>query len=143
MSDNDPDATDPRYYSNESGDIGHNDRSEPERWILIGAVALLAFGILLLALRSVIFSLVLITIGISMFAYWLYAGMREKEQRRLATNHSTNSSSVVSAVSKRNNVCTCSICKHTESSFCLKIRCPCCILTRNKVIIGHFNNPLQ
>jgi hypothetical protein len=143
MSDSNPDATDPRYDSSESTDIGYNEQSGPERWILICALILLSFGVLLLALRSVIFSLILITTGISLFAYWLYVDVREREQRRLATNHNRNSLSAESAVGKQDNVCTCSICKHTESSSCLEIRCPCCILTRNKQIIGHFNNPLQ
>jgi hypothetical protein len=141
MSDSNPDVTDPRYDSSERRDDGHDDQSDPERWILICATALLAFGILLLALRSVIFSLILMMIGISLFAYWLYVGVREREQRRIATNYGRNSSSVTSAVGKRDNVCACSICKHTESSSCLEIKCPCCILTRNKQIIGHFHNP--
>jgi hypothetical protein len=143
MSDSNPDATDPRYDSSESKDISYNGLSGRERWILICALTLLSFGLLLLALRSVIFSLILITIGISLFAYWLYVGVKEREQRQLATGPSRNSLSAATAVSKQDNVCTCSICKHAESSSCLELRCPCCILTRNKQIIGHFNNPLQ
>ena len=135
MSDSYPDSSDARDDSSESRD----DQSDPDRWILMCAIALFAFGILLLALRSVIFSLILVTIGISLFTYWLYVGMRKREQARLGTNYSGNSL----AVGKQDSVCRCSICKHTKSSSCLELRCPCCILTRNKQIIGHFNNPLQ
>jgi hypothetical protein len=35
--------------------------------------------------------------------------------------------------------CTCSICKHTESKTCIGVRYACCVLMRNKQIIGHFN----
>jgi hypothetical protein len=35
--------------------------------------------------------------------------------------------------------CACSICKHAESKTCIEIRCACCVLMRNKQIIGHFN----
>jgi MMPL family len=143
MSDSNPDAPDARSESNKSRDDGHNDQSASEHWILISAAVLLAFGVLLLVLRSVLFSLILITVGISLFAYWLYVGVRESEQRRLVTDHARSSSSAASAVSTRDHVCTCSICKHTESSPCLEMRCPCCILTRNNQIIGHFNNPVQ
>ena len=135
MSSSDPDSSDAIFDSSESRD----GQSDPARWILMCAIALLALGVLLLALRSVIFSLILITIGISLFAYWLYVGVRKREQARLETNHSRNSL----AVGKQDNVCRCSICKHTETSSCLELRCPCCILTRNKQIIGHFNNPIQ
>jgi hypothetical protein len=136
MSDSNPDATDRRYDSNENNDTSYNDLSGPERWILICALTSLSFGLLLLALRSVIFSLILITIGISLFAYWLYVGVKEREQRQLATGPSA----AATAVSKQDNLCTCSICKHVESPSCLELRCPCCILTRNKQIIGHFNS---
>jgi hypothetical protein len=135
MSDSNPDSSDAEYNSSESAD----DQSIPERWILLCAIALLAFGVLLLALRSVVFSLILITIGLSLFVYWLYVGVRTREQARLETNYSRTSL----AVGKQDSLCRCSICKHTESSSCLELRCPCCTLTRNKQIIGHFDNPLQ
>jgi hypothetical protein len=114
----------------------------PERWILVLAMAVLASGVVLLALRSVIFSLIFITIGISLFAYWLYVGVRLKEQlRRL--NDPDHAPSTKFRVKEGEHVCTCPICKHEDSKACMQARCPCCILTRNKQIIGHFNNPLQ
>lgn len=147
MSSNDSDADDNKDYNNPLGydnstgggsdneSSSYNEKSPPERWILVIAMAILAFGIILLTLRSVIFSLIFVTIGISLFAYWLYVGVRAREQNRILTT--------VSGVNKQERVCTCPICKHTESNACLETRCPCCILTRNKQIIGHFNNPLQ
>jgi hypothetical protein len=38
-----------------------------------------------------------------------------REQRQLATGPSRNSLSAATTVSKQDNVCTCSICKHAES----------------------------
>jgi hypothetical protein len=76
MSDINPDSSDAEYNSSESTD----DQSVPDRWILLCAIALLAIGVLLLALRSVIFSLILTTIGLSFFVYWLYIGVRRREQ---------------------------------------------------------------
>jgi hypothetical protein len=97
----------------------------------------------LLTLRSVIFSLILIIIGVSLFAYWLYVGVRSKEEHRLFSDYNTSSSSTNSGGKEGEHICTCPICKHHESNACMQVRCPCCILTRNRQIIGHFNNPLQ
>ncbi|MGH9927171.1 MAG: hypothetical protein ACRD5B_17540 [Nitrososphaeraceae archaeon] len=122
----------------------HNQQySTPERWILVLAITILAFGAILLTLRSVIFSLILITIGISLFAYWLYLGVRSRERNHSLPGYVSNSAFTKPEASESEHVCTCSICKHSESRSCMERRCPCCILTRNKQIIGHFNNPLQ
>jgi hypothetical protein len=120
-----------------------NEQSTPERWILVLAIAILAFGVILLTLRSVVFSLMLVTIGISLFAYWLYLGVRSREQARSLPNYVSNSTFRKLEGSERKLVCTCSICKHSESKSCMQKRCPCCILTRNKEIVGHFSNPLH
>ncbi len=121
----------------------YNGVSTPERWILVLAMIILGSGVVLLALRSVIFSLILLTIGISLFAYWLYTGVKAKEQKRLFTDNGINSSTIQLRMDRHDEVCTCPICNHTQSDTCLKTRCPCCLLIRNKQIIGHFNNPLQ
>jgi len=121
----------------------YNNQSTPERWILVVATTILALGIILLTLRSVIFSLILIIIGVSLFAYWLYVGVRSKEEHRLFSDYNTISSSTNSGGKEGENNYTCPICKHHESNACMQVRCPCCILTRNRQIIGHFNNPLQ
>jgi hypothetical protein len=121
----------------------YNKQPTPERWILVLAMTILAFGVIMLTLRSVIFSLILITTGVSLFAYWLYIGVRLKEQNRPLNDFSGNSSNAKSRVKEAEHVCSCPICKHTESKACMELRCPCCILTRNKQIIGHFGNPFQ
>jgi hypothetical protein len=122
----------------------HNQRySTPERWILVLAITILAFGVILLTLRSVIFSLILLTIGISLFAYWLYLGVRSREQNQSLPGYVSSSEFTKRRARETELVCTCSVCKHSESTSCMERKCPCCILTRNKQIIGHFNNPLQ
>jgi hypothetical protein len=119
----------------------HNHQSTPERWILVLAITILAFGIILLTLRSVVFSLILVTIGVSLFAYWLYVGVRSKEQSHSLTVHGSSRISSPTKLGEQEGeiVCSCPICKHTESRECLESRCPCCVLMRNKQIIGHFN----
>lgn len=133
---NNGDNDDDKHSSN-------SNQRTPERWILFLAMIILAFGVTLLTLRSVVFSLILITIGVSLFAYWLYVGVRSKEQNRPFTDNMRDSSFTTPGAIEKEHVCTCPICKHTESKSCMQRRCPCCILTRNKQIIGHFNNPLQ
>lgn len=131
------------FESSRDNEPSYNKQSTPERWILILGMTILAFGVIMLTLRSVIFSLILITTGVSLFAYWLYIGVRLKEQNRPLDDFSGNSSPAKSGVKEAEHVCSCPICKHTESKACIKLRCPCCILTRNKQIIGHLDNPLQ
>jgi len=122
----------------------HNQQySTPERWILVLAITILAFGVILLTLRSVIFSLILLTVGISLFAYWLYLGARSREQDQSLLGYISSSAFRNRGVRGTELLCTCSVCKHSESRSCMERKCPCCILTRNKQIIGHFNNPLQ
>jgi hypothetical protein len=136
---NNDDDDDDKYSSPD-----HNQQySTPERWILVLAITILAFGVILLTLRSVIFSLILLTIGISLFAYWLYLGVRSREQNQSLPGYVSSSAFTKRGARETELVCTCSVCKHSESRSCMERRCPCCILTRNKQIIGHFNNPLQ
>jgi hypothetical protein len=130
--------------NNEYSSPEHDQKySTPERWILVLAITILALGAILLTLRSVIFSLILITIGISLFAYWLYLGVRAREQNPSLPGYVSSSAFTKRGARETELVCTCSVCKHSESRSCMERKCPCCILTRNKQIIGHFNNPLQ
>jgi hypothetical protein len=124
--------------SDRDNEPSYNKQSTPERWILVLGMIILAFGVILLTLRSVIFSLILITIGVSLFAYWLYIGVRLKEQNRPLNDFSGNSSPAKSGVKQGEQVCSCPICKHTESKACMELRCQCCILTRKKDVIGLF-----
>ena len=83
MSGSNVDANDGKNSNHEEHNDGENridraadmesnnasNKPTPERWILVLAMIVLACGVVLLALRSVIFSMVFITIGISLFAY--------------------------------------------------------------------------
>ena len=131
-------------------DYKDNHRQQtPECWVLVLAIAILAMGVLLLTLRSVGFSVILVTIGVSLFAYWLYVGVRSREQNPSLSVYrsSSNSNGRISPSDKLgeggrgaggDRICSCAICKHMQSGECLKLRCPCCVLMRSKKIIGHF-----
>jgi membrane protein implicated in regulation of membrane protease activity len=114
----------------------NSNASNPERWILVIAIAILVLGAILLTLRSVTFSLILIIVGIVLFTYWMYGVVRSRERGRHSIEQGT-----ISLHSRREvgTGCTCSVCKHSESKICIGIRCACCVLMRNKQIIGHFN----
>jgi hypothetical protein len=127
--------------SNDNGDIDNNENAlNSPGWVLGLGIALIITGAILLTLRSVVFSLILIIIRVSLFTYRLYAEARSKQQSHFVSEFGTVPSR---ARGKEEAVCICSICKHKESGVCLELRCACCILMRNKQIIGHFNNPLE
>ena len=60
----------------------NSNASNPERWILVIAIAILVFGAILLTLRSATFSLILIIVGIVLFTYWMYGVVRSRERGR-------------------------------------------------------------
>lgn len=120
------------FDSSRDNEPSYTKQSTHERWILVLGMTILAFGVIMLTLRSVIFSLIFITTGVSLLAYWLYIGVRLKEQDRSLSDSSGNFSSAKSRVKKGEHVCSCSICKHTESKACMELRCPCCILYLDK-----------
>jgi hypothetical protein len=128
------------YCSNISvNEMCHNAPTE-QRWVLVVSIALVLLGVTLLTLRSVLFSLVLIIAGIAIFTYWLYGVARSREvDRHLPDDRTISSKPEVGA----ETFCTCPICKHTDSKTCIGIRCACCVLMRNKQIVGHFNRPLE
>lgn len=129
----------PIEYDRGGGFQDNNEYSSSRpNWILILGLALIICGALLLTLRSVLFSIMLVTIGVSLFAYWLYTGTRRHESDSVVDNDGVNSDEE----EEETTVCTCRICKHTGSRQCLQMKCACCILMRNKQIIGHFNNPV-
>ena len=99
----------------------------PGVWPLVGGIAIIGFGILLLTLRALIPSLILILVGISLVVYWIYfIQMKNK-----------------GIVSKYNKRCICSICGHTEAGACLEQECICCLIIKGDKVVGHSNNPLQ
>lgn len=107
-----------------------------ERWILVLGLTIIMLGVFLLALRFALFSLILIIIGVAVSIYWLFGVIRSGERQRQFSEDDLIFSKT-RTVAKMN--CTCSICKHTESKTCIGVRCACCVLMRNKQIIGHFN----
>ena len=68
--------------SNTGGRDMNSNASNPERWILVLAIAILVLGAILLTLRSAIFSLILIIVGIVLFTYWMYGVVRTRERGR-------------------------------------------------------------
>jgi len=112
----------------------------PQRRVLVVSITLLLLGATLLTLRSTLFSLALMLVGLTLFAYWLYGIVRSRElDRHPLEDDLSSSKSGVGA----ETICTYSNCKHTESKKCIGTRCVCCVLMRNRQIIGHFNKPLQ
>jgi hypothetical protein len=117
-----------------------SDASTQQRWILVLSIALFLLGATVLTLRSSLLSLALTIAGVALFTYWLYGVVRSRELNRYLSEGDTISSKLGTEV---RTSCSCSVCKHTESKACKRIRCVCCVLVRNKQIIGHFNKPSQ
>lgn len=116
--------------SSDRNNKNNNRNSKKNRttvWPLVGGIAVVAFGILLLTLRAVIPSFVIILVGIFLIIYWIYITK-------------TKSQGIKSNIDKR---CLCAICEHTESSLCIQQRCICCSIAKGDKIVGHTNNPLQ
>jgi len=114
----------------------NSEASIQERWILVLGLTIIMLGVFLLTLRFALFSLILIIIGVALSIYWLFGVIRSGERQRQFSEDDLIFSTT-RTVAKMN--CTCSICKHTESKTCIGVRCACCVLMRNKQIIGHFN----
>ncbi len=110
-----------------------NNRHAP-LWILIYGLIIIAFSIFFLTIGSGIrVFLILIVIGLSLIALWLYLDIKkdEKQKKRGVYSNTTQ-------------VCTCPICEHKETKICLQQKCACCLIMKGDVIIGHHsNNPLQ
>ena len=68
--------------SNTGGRDMNSNASNPERGILVLAIVILVLGAILLTLRSAIFSLILITVGIVLFTYWLFGVVRTPDRKR-------------------------------------------------------------
>jgi hypothetical protein len=116
-----------------------SDASTQQRWILVLTIVLFLLGAMVLTLRSALFGLALIIIGVALLTYWLYGVVRSRERRLLPEDDTISSRSGTDVRTS----CSCSVCKHTESKTCKRIRCVCCVLMRNNQIIAHFNEPPQ
>ena len=104
----------------------------PTLWLLIYGLVIIAFGIFLLTIESGIrVFLIVIVIGLSLIALWLYLDIRKEKQKNGTYVNTTQA-------------CICPICKHKETKICLQQICACCIIMKGDVIIGHHtNNSLQ
>ena len=99
-------------------------------WPLIYGLGIVAFSILLLALRAGITTfLIFMTIGLAMIIFWVYYNARTKQNIN------------IKFVAKQ--PCTCAICSHEKASLCLEQKCACCIVVKGESTIGHTNSPLQ
>ena len=106
----------------------------PPLWILIYGLVIIAFGIFLLTIGSGIrVFLIIIVIGLSLIALWLYLDIRkEKRQKKRGVYVNTT------------QACICPICEHKEMKICLQQKCACCLIMKEYVIIRHYSkNPLQ
>ena len=104
----------------------------PPFWILIYGLVIIAFGIFLLTIGSGIrVFLIIILIGLSLIALWLYLDIRKEKEKKGVYVNTTEA-------------CICPICEHKETKICFQQKCECCLIMKGDVIIGHdFNNPLQ
>ena len=112
-------------------ELNSNNR-HPPLGILIYGLVIIALGIFLLTIGSGIrVFLIVIVIGLSLIALWLYLDIRKEKQKNGIYVNTTQ-------------VCICPICKHKETKICLQQTCACCIIRKGDVIIGHHtNNSLQ
>ena len=105
-----------------------NPENEIPSWPLITGIAVIAFGTILLALRSsILLSIVFIILGTILILAWyiLYS------KKKLEITH------------KFGTECICQICNHDKPLVCIRVKCKCCTVMKENKIIGHSNNPLQ
>ena len=110
--------------------MSRNSPSATPLWPLIYGLGIVAFSILLLALRAgIAIFLIFMTIGLAMIIFWVYYNARTKQNSNMKF------------VAKQ--PCTCAICSHEKANFCLEQKCACCIVVKGESIVGHTNSPLQ
>lgn len=74
----------------------------------------MALNVILLALRSVVFGLIPVAIGMLLFVYWLYLGIRSKDQSINLDGSRSSSRSTEDSL-----LCKYSVCKHNQSKVCM------------------------
>jgi hypothetical protein len=94
------------------------------------AISTVVFAISLLVLRINIRTLtIFFVIGISVVTLWMivdaryFAAPRKNIPATLA--------------------CACPICKHELARKCLENKCACCLITKDKKVVGHSSSTLQ
>ena len=110
----------------------NSNNRHPPLGILIYGLVIIALGIFFLTIGSRIrVFLIVIVIGLSLIALWLYLDIRKEKQKNGTYVNTTQA-------------CICPICKHKETKICLQQICVCCLKMKEGVIIGHqSNNPLH
>jgi hypothetical protein len=99
-------------------------------WPLIYGLGIVAFSVLLLALRAgIAIFLVFMTVGVAMIIFWVYYNAKTKQN------------SDMKFIAKQ--PCWCVICSHEKASSCLEQECACCTVVKGESTVGHTNSPLQ
>jgi hypothetical protein len=97
-------------------------RSSPSAtplWPLIYGLGIVAFSILLLALRAgIAIFLIFMAVGAAMIIFWVYYNARTKQ------------SSDMKFIAKQ--PCRCAICSHEKASPCLEQECACCTVVKGE-----------
>ncbi|MGI8834313.1 MAG: hypothetical protein ACR2IS_16975 [Nitrososphaeraceae archaeon] len=110
--------------------MSRNSPSATPLWPLIYGLGIVAFSVILLALRAgIAIFLIFMTIGLALIVFWVYY------------NASTKQKSDMKRLTKQ--PCKCAICSHENASFCLEQKCACCIVVKGESISAHTNSPLQ
>jgi hypothetical protein len=99
-------------------------------WPLIYGFGIVAFSILLLALRAgIAIFLIFMTVGVAMIIFWVYYNVTTKQNNDMKF------------IAKQ--PCRCAICSHEKASSCLEQECACCTVVKGESTAGHTNSPLQ
>lgn len=102
--------------------------NEIPSWPLITGIAVIAFGTILLELRSsILLSIVFIILGTILILSWYI--LYTKKKFEISHKYGTD--------------CICQICNHDKPLICVKEKCKCCTIMKENKVIGHSNNPLQ
>src|SRR5215207_469983 len=106
--------------------MSRNNHSVTPLWPLIYGLGIVAFSILLLALRAgIAIFLIFMTIGLAMIIFWVYYNVRTKQNRDMKFG--------------AKQLCRCAICSHEKASFYLEQECACCTVIKGESTVG----PLQ
>src|ERR671914_2962119 len=97
-------------------------RSSPSAtplWPLIYGLGIVAFSVLLLALRAgIAIFLIFMIVGVAMIIFWVYYKARTKQN------------SDMKFIVKQ--PCECAICSHEKASSCLEQECACCTVVKGE-----------
>ena len=101
-----------------------------QRWLLMLAVATALFAVSMFLLRmNVRTAIMFYVIGVAVVTLWMIVDARYFS-------------------APRKNIpltqpCACPICKHDYARKCVQGGCACCLVTRDRKVVGHSTSPLQ